>query len=196
MGCLPACLTEDFRMFQNLSMRATKVVIETVKEAQLRGADSIHLDDLVAELITEDQDPDSLDLNEQDPHVKRFMEHEPKPLGVLFSRTHALPHDPFFLPEVAADLIAKLKLILPRSTPRTGGLPASPEFERAFDVAEQLRNEFRQGKVQPLHILAAVLREPGEATRLLIDAGITEEKVLRTIRTGGDLENGNPSGTQ
>jgi Clp amino terminal domain, pathogenicity island component len=195
MGRLPACLTEDFRMFQNLSMRATKVVIETIREAQQRGADSVDLNALVAELVTEDQNPDSLDLNYQDPAVKRFMEHEPKPLGVLFPRTAALPHDPFFSPEVAADLSAKLKRILPRSTPRTGELPASPEFERAFDVAEQLRNEFHQGKVQPLHILAAALREPCEATHLLIDAGITEERILQTIRAGGNLEQGNPSGT-
>lgn len=144
-------------MFEKLSLRATRVVIETVQEAQQRGADSIHLGDLVAELVTEDQDPDSLDLNEQDPHVKRFLERETKPPGVLFSRNCALPHVAFFSPEVAAELSVKLKEILPRSTPRAGGLPASPEFERVFDVAEHLRNEFHQSKVHPLHILAAAL---------------------------------------
>ncbi len=123
-------------MFENLSLRATRVVIETVREAQQRGADSIHLGDLVAELVSEDQDPDSLDLNEQDPHVKRFLEREAKPPGVLFPRNCALPHVAFFSPEVAADLSAKLKEILPRSTPRTGGLPAPPELERVFDLAE------------------------------------------------------------
>jgi hypothetical protein len=171
-------------VFENLSLRATKVVIETIREAQERGADSIHLGDLVAELVTEDQDPDSLDLNEEDLQVKRFMEREATPPGVLFPRTCTLPRIAFFSPQIAADLSAKLKVILPRSTPRTGGLPASPEFERVFDVAEHLRNEFHESKIRPLHILAAALREPCEATRLLADAGITEERVLRTIRSG------------
>ena len=49
--------------------------------------------------------------------------------------------------------------------------------------------------VVPLDLLAAALWEPCEATQMLKEAGITEEKVLETIRVGGDLEKGTPPET-
>lgn len=64
---------------------------------------------------------------------------------------------------MAAELLAKLKKILPRSNPRTDGMLTSPQFDRAFEVAEQLRNDFHQKDVQPLHVLAAAMRELCEA---------------------------------
>lgn len=170
-----------------LSRRAKRLLLESLLKAQERGADSIHLDDLVAGLITEDQDAYSLELNEQHPSVREAREKEGKPgapLAVLFPRECWIPRHPFFAPEVAAGLLAKLKEILPRSNPRTDGMHTSPEFDRAFEVAEQLRNEFCQKEVQPLHVLAAAMREPCEGAKLLQEAGITEEKVLEVV--GGE----------
>jgi Clp amino terminal domain, pathogenicity island component len=161
---------------ETFSRRAKRLLLEALLKAQERGADSIHLDDLVAGLIAEDQDPHSLELNEQHPAVKSAREMEPKPLGVLFPRECWIPRHPFFAPEVAAELLAKLKEILPRSSLRTDGMHTSPQFDRTFEVAEQLRNEFHQKEVQPLHVLAAAMREPCEAAKLLQEAGITEEK--------------------
>ena len=169
-----------------LSRRAKRLLLEALLSARERGADSIDVNDLAVALITEDQNPDSLELNEQHPDVKRFLEKEPRPPAVLFRRTCWIPREPFFAPEVAADLLAKLKEILPRSNPRTDGIQTSPEFERAFDVAEQLRNEFHQSEVQPLNVLAAVLREPCQATPMLQEAGMTEEEVLRILGSGSD----------
>lgn len=177
-------------LVETLSRRAKRLLLEALLTAKERGADSIDVNDLVVALITEDQNPDSLELNVQHPAVKRFLEREPRPPGVLFPRECWIPREPFFAPEVAADLLAKLKEILARSNPRTDGMRTSPEFERAFDVAEQLRNEFHQNEVQPLYVLAAALREPCEATRMLQAAGITEEKVLQLLRSRSDLENG------
>jgi len=166
-------------MRETFSRRTKRLLLEALRKARERGTDSIHLDDLIAGLITEDQDPDSLELNEQHPAVKSAREREPKPLGVLFSRDCWIPRDPFFAPEMAAELLAKLKRILRRSNPRTDGMLTSPQFDRAFEVAEQLRNDFHQKEVQPLHVLAAAMREPCEAAKLLQEAGITEEKFLR-----------------
>lgn len=77
-------------MLENFSRRATKVVIEARLDAGKRGADSMDVNSLVAALIVEDQDPKSLDLNEEDPAVKKLLEermahaekvrHEKKPL--------------------------------------------------------------------------------------------------------------------
>jgi hypothetical protein len=63
-------------------------------------------------------------------------------------------------------------------------MPTSPEFQRAFSAAENLRQQFHRAKIEPLDLLAAALNEPCEASRLLIDAGITEEKVLQFPRSG------------
>jgi ATP-dependent Clp protease ATP-binding subunit ClpA len=176
-------------MFENFSLRAKKVVIVTRLEAGQRGADSIDVNDLVAGLITEDQDMTSLDLNEQDPHVKEFLEKEPKPMGVLFPLAYSKKRERFFPSEVAANLLAKLKEILPlaNSIHHTTAMETSPGFETVIRAAKQLQHEFHQRKVHPLHLLAAALREPCEASRMLQAEGITEERVLQLLRSGNDL---------
>ena len=105
---------------------------------------------------------------------------------MLFPRECAIPRQPFLPLEIANDLLTKLKERLPKSgsIPHTAGIPTSPELERVFDVAEQLRREFHQSEVQPLHVLAAALREVSEAADMLQEAGITEEKVLQDLRSG------------
>jgi hypothetical protein len=61
-------------MLENFSRRARKVVIEARLDAAKRGADSMDVNSLVAALIVEDQDPKSLDLNEEDLAVKKLRE--------------------------------------------------------------------------------------------------------------------------
>ena len=180
------------RPLEAFSRRAMKAILVARLEAGKRGADSITLDDLVIGLITEDQDPTSMELNYESPIVKEFLEREPKPLGVLFPLEAWKKRERFFSSDVADDLLAKLKEILPRSSsiPRTNEMHTSPEFQTAIQAAEQLQKEFHQENVHPLHLLASALREPCEGTKMLQEAGITEEKVLQTIRAGGDLETG------
>jgi ATP-dependent Clp protease ATP-binding subunit ClpA len=72
--------------------------------------------------------------------------------------------------------------------PGKKGLPASIEFDRILDTAEQLRNEFHHSKIEPLHILAAALREPREASRLLKEAGITKDRVMGALERPGAAE--------
>jgi hypothetical protein len=88
--------------------------------------------------------------------------------------------------EIAAGFLAKLSEILPRSTPIPDNteMPTSPEFERVFSAVEHLRQEFHRAKVEPLDLLAAALKEPCEASRLLIDAGITEENCSSSREAG------------
>jgi ATP-dependent Clp protease ATP-binding subunit ClpA len=158
---------------------------------------------LVAALIVEDQNPKSLDLNEEDLAVKKLLEermahakkvrHEKERLLrlIMMPQESWKSREPFFAPEVAADLLTTLSKILPafKSVAPSVEIRTSPEFMRAFEAAEGIRNEFHHAKVYPLHLLAAALREACEATKMLREAGITEEKVLQTIRAGGDSEN-------
>jgi ATP-dependent Clp protease ATP-binding subunit ClpA len=177
-------------MFETFSERARRVIFVARLEAGQRGAGFIGVNDLVIGLIAEDQDPNSKDLNEQDPKVKKTMESLPA-FGVrLFPPSYALDREPFFSPEVATVPLAKIKGILPRadSIPHNAEMRTSSEFETAIQAAKQLQHEFRGGKVQPLHLLAAALREPCEATATVREAGVTEEKVRRALEAASELD--------
>ena len=170
-------------MLENFSKRVGRAIFQARLEAGQRGAASIDVNSLVIGLIIEDQDPKSLELNDQHPDVKRLRQMEPRPMAVLFARECAIPREPFFLPEVAANLLAKLNVFLPRSNgiPPNVEMHTSPEFERALEAAEHIRETFHHTSVQPLHLLAAIFGEPCEATRMLQEAGITEEKVRQIL---------------
>jgi len=154
-------------MFETFSKRAQKVITVARHQAGERGADSMDVNDLVIALIIEDQDPD----------VKILFVGLP---GVILPERAGKEREPFFPPEVAADVLAKLKGILPRSksVPRNAEMPISPELERALLAAKDLSNECHRNEVHPLHLLAASFREPCEATRLMCEAGITKEQAL------------------
>jgi hypothetical protein len=187
--------------FGNLSERARVVVLTMMGEAQQRGAGVLDVNDLIVALIIEDQTPNAL-----------FLFHEP-PLGTVFStgpkRPSTMKHKPFLPSSVAVDVLVKINAILPRSSslPHTTQMQTSAALERVLNAAQQMPAQFNQSDVQiisgtpnhplgryqavvPLDLLAAALREPCEATKMLQEAGITEEKVLQTIRAGGDLETG------
>lgn len=191
--------------FGNLSERARVVVLTMIGEAQQRGADTLDVNDLIVALVIEDQTPDAL-----------FLFHEP-PLGTVFppgsSRQNSptVEHKPFLLPRVAVEVLVKMNGILPRSNSlrHNTQMQTSAALERVLNVAQRLPAQFNQSEVQitsgtsahppgmyqvvvPLDLLAAALREPCEATKMLQEAGITEEKVIQTIRAGGDLEKGTP----
>lgn len=173
-------------MLENFSRRAMRVVMEARLEAGRRGAPSIDVNSLVIGLITEDQDPASMGLNEQGPNVKRFLDSNPKPLAVLFPPSAGIKREAFFASEAAASLLAKLNEAIPRSSliPNGFEMRTSPEFDRVLNVADRLREEFHRSKVQPPDILAAALNESCEATRLLKESGTTEEKVLEVLGNG------------
>jgi len=162
-----------------LSLRATKLLIEARREAGARGAESLDANDLILAAVLEDQNLNSLDLNEQHPDVKKYAEMQPKPKGVLFRPDCALPKERLFEAEIAGELLRKIHELQPVSSavPYNRGMPVSDGFTHAMEAAEKLRDEFHQSKVTALHILIGAMRQPCEAARLLQENGITEEKV-------------------
>jgi hypothetical protein len=189
----------------NLSERARAVVIVALEEAQQRGADSVDVNDLVVALIIEDQEPDAPYLFEETPPGALF------PPGWHYPSGQRV-HEAFLPPRVAIDVLVKLNGILPRSkpVPHNTEMQTSPAYDRVLIMAHKLPSQFHQSEVRintgdrsnppgmyqavvPLDLFAAALREPCEATKMLQEAGITEEKVLQTIRAGGDLETGRSS---
>lgn len=181
-------------VLHNFSERARKVTLVSLLEAQQRGADTIDVNDLILALVIEDQDWDAVDLFRAAP-----------PGGVPL----VTAHEPFLPPKIAVDILVKMNAILPRSTslPPTTEMHTSAGYDRVLRAAAIMPSEFHQSDVRirfgspdrppgmyqvavPLDLLAAALTEQCEATKMLEEAGITEEKVLQTIRRGGDLEKG------
>jgi hypothetical protein len=187
----------------NLSGRAAAVIITMIAETGQRGAVTIEVNDLVIALIAEDHDPHAFLLFRETPPGVLL------PPKVLQSSLSGKQREPFFPSKVAVDVLIKLNQILPRSAPFPTGTRhnTSAALDRVLARAQKLPSELNQAEVKvsdrstgykpemrqgvvPLDLLAAALEEPCEATQMLQEAGITEEKVLRVIRAGGDLENG------
>jgi ATP-dependent Clp protease ATP-binding subunit ClpA len=67
-------------------------------------------------------------------------------------------------------------------------MPLSSSLERVFDLAKELQLQFRHSHMEPLHLLAAILKEnSSEGAKLLRRSGVTLENVLSGLsRTGED----------
>jgi ATP-dependent Clp protease ATP-binding subunit ClpA len=168
-------------MFESFSTRARRAIFAARVDAGNRGADYMDANSLVIGLINEDQDPRSLDLNEEDPAVKEISKSGAK--AVLIPPQHWKQRESFLSPAIAADVMSKLNgvLVHSKSVSKSVEIPTSPSFQRAIEVANTLQNDFHHPKVEPLHLLAAALRESCEASSLLNEAGITEEMVIKLL---------------
>lgn len=174
----------------NLSERSAKAVLVMRHMAGSRGAASVTLNDLILGLIVEDQDP----------NVKLLFGTGPDVLYPSASKQR----QSFFPASAATYVLARLYELLPRSAPLSDStdIPISPELYHVLQVANALPARYNQQKVSvhgqssqavvPLDLLAAALQERCDGTEFLAEVGITEEKVIETIKRGGDLENWNP----
>jgi hypothetical protein len=112
-------------------------------------------------------------------------EHEPNRILA------ASPHIPFFPAETVGQLLTKIENLLPQSEPiaQTVDVPLSPELQRVFEGAEDLRNMFHHEQIKPLHLLAAVLTdESSQYAKLLQGVAIKKEEVLKKLRLKLDEE--------
>jgi hypothetical protein len=153
------------------SIRARQVVFATRFKAGERGAETIGLDDFLLGLVLEDQEM----LGDM---FSEFYEGHG-----TFSNT-APSHSPFFSPEIAIDLLAKIEGFLSHSEPidLSTEVPLSPTLERVFDAAKDIQGKFHYAQIEPLHLLAAILKEESsQGVKLLQEFGITQEKIMQRL---------------
>ncbi|HEV2416297.1 MAG TPA: Clp protease N-terminal domain-containing protein [Terriglobia bacterium] len=140
----------------------------------MRGSGSIEVEDLLVAWLIEDQG-DFLDA----------LSETPGGIGIDITQVDLRPHAPALAPSVANDLIARIEALCSRSEPLPpdAAIPMSKAVKRIFAVADLLREALQQREVEPLHLLAAILEEiSDEAVQIVLEAGITREKVLKAIR--------------
>jgi len=154
------------------SNRALAVNFLAHVKARLRGSATAEIEDLILSIIIEDQGGDLEELRKA-PGIGVDVGYVP------------LPHPPFLPPALANDLRARMEAACRRSTPlppeATRGL--SGGVTHIFEVADLLREALQQSKLEPLHLLAAIVCvESSPAAQVLRDAGITRDGVLRAAR--------------
>ena len=162
-------------MFDNFSTRARQIVFAARFKAGERGAAVVDTDDFLAGLVLDDQ---GLLLKSLFPDVEE---------NAFVGK--GLPHVPFFPHKLAEDLLIKLEKSLPRSqpVPETTEIPLSSSLERVFDLAKELQPQFRYSHMEPLHFLAAILKEDSsEGAKLLQRSGVTLENVLSELNRAGE----------
>ena len=162
-------------MFDNFSTRARQLVFAARFKAGERGAAVVDTDDFLVGLVLEDQ---GLLLKSPFPDVEEnaFVE-------------KGQPHVPFFSQELAQDLLTKLRKSLPQSQPipQTTEMPLSSSLERVFDLAKELQPQFRYTHMEPLHFLAAILKEDSsEGAKLLLRSGVILKNVLSELSRAGE----------
>ena len=160
-------------MLDSFSMRARQVVFAARFKAGERGAKMIDTDDLLVGLILEDQRV----------VAKTIFPTIHEGQGTVVNKVPS--HIPFFSSKMAEDLLTKLESRLPQSQPVATNveMPLSPSLKRVFDSAKALQTSLQHSEIQPLHLLAAILREESIGVKLLQDSGLTEETVL--LKLGG-----------
>ena len=163
-------------MFDVFSERAKQIVFAARLKAGERDSNIVDVDDFLVGLVLEDQGllTDMLSKLHGEP--------------VTFVRS-AESHVPFFPPKTAQDLLSSLEKLLPPPKPvvPTTSASVSPALKRVFDSAKALQSQFQHTRIQPLHLLAALLaEESSQGVQLLQGSGITREKVLRALDASAD----------
>jgi hypothetical protein len=160
-------------MFEIFSMRARRVVFAARLKAGQRGAAMIDVGDLLLGILLEDQGMMGSLLS--------IMTEENRPATL-----EPFPsHTPFFPLGAPDELQKKIEKLLSRSKPvaQTIEIPLSPELKCAFDGAIHIQDMFHHKRIEPLHLLAAVLaEESSQYVKLLQDFGITREQVLQRLK--------------
>lgn len=124
-------------MFDSYSIRAKQVIFLTRLESGARGAQMLDVDDLVAGLITEDQNaiPSAL-----------------ARLGMTGEFMNSPEHYPFLSPDIANSVLESIHQSLPRSqqVPISTDMPISSGLQQILSAASDLRKKLQSKEVTPL----------------------------------------------
>jgi hypothetical protein len=97
------------------------------------------------------------------------------------------PPHPFFSAETASEVLLRLEHALPpkaEAVPDSIDMPMSPALGCTFTAATELAKELHHNRVEPLHLLAALLSEKSSGvSEILKQVDISREAIIAAIRT-------------
>ncbi|MGH9455761.1 MAG: Clp protease N-terminal domain-containing protein [Terriglobia bacterium] len=126
--------------------RVRFVLFSARLQARARGAATVEIGDVLAGLVIEDQ-RQALD---EFPEIHQYPN--------LVARLQVASHPPFFSPDMAARMLARLEAVCSRSQPLAPGssISLSREVKHMLVASSQLAYDLAQDEVQRLHLLAAI----------------------------------------
>ena len=158
-------------MFEDFSERSLRVVFLARMGAGRRGAASLEPVDLLDAVVREDQGE----------MAAKF------PGAVTSSGPLQPPERPFFSQEKASQILSAIEHVLPpkaKILADSVDMACSPALGEIFAHATALAKELRHDKVQPLHLVAAMLQDgSGRVGEILNRAGTTKEAVIAAIQS-------------
>ena len=157
-------------MFEDFSERSLLVVFIARMGAGRRGAASLEPVDLLDAVVREDQGE----------MAAKF------PRAMTRSGPLQPPERPFFSEEKASQILSAIEHILPPKAEPLGDsvdMACSPALGEVFVHATALAKELHHDKVQPLHLVAAMLPEESSGVgEILKRAGIAEDAIIAAIQ--------------
>jgi ATP-dependent Clp protease ATP-binding subunit ClpA len=155
-------------VFDQFSDRSRLVVFLARKDAGRRGAATLEVAHLLEALVREDQG-----------------EVGPRFPGALAPSAAMSPQEPYFSAEVASEILLRLEEILPpqsKPVPDSTDMPTSAALDLTFTEAMELAKQLHHGRIEPLHLLMAVLSQEPRAAEIVKQLGVSKEAVLAAIR--------------
>jgi hypothetical protein len=153
-------------MFEEYSDRSRRIVFLSRKIAGQRGGTAIEVEDLIEALVIEDQGNFTKAFLQDSQPGARFVGMVPK-------------HQPFFSAKAAEAIHRGLEtLLLPDGKPLADSVDMQVSekmkgvLQRAQDLSEKLRQDLAApARLEPLHLLAAVLSDDSSDVAKNTDAG-------------------------
>jgi hypothetical protein len=162
-------------MFEQYSKRTLEVIFAARFKAGERGSGDIDVGDLVVGLVLEDQGKMG------DLLMGDLVSLELPQSGVVIGLD---AHPPFIPPEAAARLLLSVDNSFTHSTPVSTSvdLPVTAGLQAVFKIAEEIREELGHKRIEPLHLMAGILREEsGLFSNELQAVGITQDLVMAKL---------------
>lgn len=160
------------KMLEHYSTRAKQILLFARIQAGKDGAHEVRLQHLIEAIIIQDQG-----LAE----ITKLLGYAPTTLQVT-GHTLELTEKPFFAAGLATVLLSELDSLYPHSSPVESSfdMPVSNEVARALQLAQQRAKDAGRQTIEPLDILAAALsNQNNKAAQVLIQAGVTEDNVIK-----------------
>jgi hypothetical protein len=158
-------------VFDQFSDRSRQVVFLTRMDAGRRGAAELEPLDLLDAIVREDQGE----------LATRFA-------GAVTTSGPLRPPDrSFFSPQAASDILSKLEQVLPPKAKPVADfidIECSSVLGETFATATALAKELHHDKVEPLHLIAALLSiEDSGVAEILEGVGVYRETVAAAIQS-------------
>jgi ATP-dependent Clp protease ATP-binding subunit ClpA len=163
-------------MFERYSKRSRQVILIALWSARRRGGSYIEPEDLLHALVREDR----RDIG--------------TPWAEIFPGSPAPSAEsggarPFFTDDTAQNLLTALEEPSKGDPAAKGDMPVSHSLQDLLGLAAKIAQRKDTKTIVPIHLLAAIVKDrESKLAQLLLDHGVTRQKVAQALDAAPDLQ--------